>query len=183
MNCLQPLYCPVLLALHTYSYVPSASASVQTTVHHGAAGTFRAIHNVCSAVRSSSPARQTLADAQPDFATGGTVTSPPTVAQVVQTSGTATHGATLRIYLERFASDPADHDLHPPVVLEGLLQVTLELLDMRRRVGTHLRRARPDQSAVVAGPKLAIRLTRDAEYLRVVGRAPVMKSAPRMSAP
>jgi phosphoglucomutase len=42
---------------------------------------------------------------------------------VLRLSGTGTHGATLRIYLESFEPDPAHQNLDPQVALKDLIAI------------------------------------------------------------
>ncbi|NKN32226.1 alpha-D-glucose phosphate-specific phosphoglucomutase [Marichromatium bheemlicum] len=59
---------------------------------------------------------------------------------VYRLSGTGTEGATLRVYIERFESDPAQHQLDPQVALAGLITTARELAEIESRTG----RAAPD---------------------------------------
>ena len=49
---------------------------------------------------------------------------------VYRLSGTGTLGATLRVYLERFAPDPADHDTSPAEALSALAAAAADLADI-----------------------------------------------------
>lgn len=54
---------------------------------------------------------------------------------VFRLSGTGTEGATLRIYIEAFEPDAAKHHLDAQEALHGLIQVALQLTDLRARSG------------------------------------------------
>ncbi len=54
---------------------------------------------------------------------------------VFRLSGTGTEGATLRIYLEAFEPDVARHHLDAQVALGGLIQIALQLSQLRERSG------------------------------------------------
>ncbi|HWH84227.1 MAG TPA: alpha-D-glucose phosphate-specific phosphoglucomutase, partial [Burkholderiaceae bacterium] len=54
---------------------------------------------------------------------------------VFRLSGTGTEGATLRVYLERFESDPARHDVPAPEALAGLIAFADEVAGIRARTG------------------------------------------------
>ncbi len=58
---------------------------------------------------------------------------------VLRISGTDTEGATLRLYLERYEPDAADHDRDPQSVLAPLARVADEIARITERTG----RARP----------------------------------------
>ncbi|MFS8900437.1 alpha-D-glucose phosphate-specific phosphoglucomutase [Synechococcus sp. H60.2] len=59
---------------------------------------------------------------------------------VYRLSGTGTHGATLRVYLERFEPDPSRHGLDPQVALAELIQLADHFAQIRARTG----RQQPD---------------------------------------
>ncbi|HUV33246.1 MAG TPA: alpha-D-glucose phosphate-specific phosphoglucomutase, partial [Devosiaceae bacterium] len=50
-------------------------------------------------------------------------------------SGTGTEGATLRVYLERFEPDPAQHDLDPQQALAGVIAAAQQLARIREHTG------------------------------------------------
>ncbi len=54
---------------------------------------------------------------------------------VFRLSGTGTDGATLRIYLERYERDPAQHGLDPQEVLKDLIELAESLSEVRTRTG------------------------------------------------
>jgi phosphoglucomutase len=54
---------------------------------------------------------------------------------VFRLSGTGTEGATLRIYIERYVSDVALHDLPTQDALAGLIDIANEIADIRNRCG------------------------------------------------
>jgi len=54
---------------------------------------------------------------------------------VLRLSGTGTEGATIRLYLERFEADPAQHDLDTQQALQGLIAVADSVSGLRRRTG------------------------------------------------
>lgn len=54
---------------------------------------------------------------------------------IFRLSGTGTVGATLRVYLERYESDPARQDLDPQKALAPLIGAALELSELRHRTG------------------------------------------------
>jgi phosphoglucomutase len=54
---------------------------------------------------------------------------------VLRLSGTGTHGATLRIYLERYEPDPAHHDLDAQVALKDFLAIAEDLAHIRAFTG------------------------------------------------
>ncbi|MDO8072890.1 alpha-D-glucose phosphate-specific phosphoglucomutase [Janthinobacterium sp. SUN176] len=54
---------------------------------------------------------------------------------VLRLSGTGTEGATLRLYLERYAADPAQHDLPTQQALAGLIAVAETVAQIRARTG------------------------------------------------
>ena len=54
---------------------------------------------------------------------------------VFRLSGTGTEGATLRVYLERFESDPARHDTETQTALAGLIAAADALAGIRARTG------------------------------------------------
>ncbi|MGK5072294.1 alpha-D-glucose phosphate-specific phosphoglucomutase [Janthinobacterium sp. ZB1P44] len=54
---------------------------------------------------------------------------------VLRLSGTGTEGATLRLYLERYAADPAQHDIPSQQALAGLIAVAEQVAQIRERTG------------------------------------------------
>jgi phosphoglucomutase len=54
---------------------------------------------------------------------------------VFRLSGTGTEGATLRVYLERFEPDPAQHGLDPQAALARVIAAADEIADIRRHTG------------------------------------------------
>lgn len=54
---------------------------------------------------------------------------------VYRLSGTGTEGATLRIYIEQFVADPAQHDRDTQEVLAGLIAIANHLADIHARTG------------------------------------------------
>ena len=54
---------------------------------------------------------------------------------VLRLSGTGTEGATLRLYLERYEADPAQHDIPTQQALAGLIAVAQQLAQIRERTG------------------------------------------------
>ncbi|SMC19835.1 phosphoglucomutase [Andreprevotia lacus DSM 23236] len=54
---------------------------------------------------------------------------------VYRLSGTGTEGATLRVYLERYEADPAQHGQETQAALAGLIKVAGELADIAGRTG------------------------------------------------
>jgi phosphoglucomutase len=59
---------------------------------------------------------------------------------VYRLSGTGTSGATLRVYIERFEPDPAQHDSEPQQALAGLITLADQIAGIRLHTG----RERPD---------------------------------------
>ncbi len=59
---------------------------------------------------------------------------------VVRLSGTGTEGATLRLYLERYEPDPAEHGHDPQAALAPIIHIAGEITELTARTG----RARPD---------------------------------------
>jgi phosphoglucomutase len=59
---------------------------------------------------------------------------------IYRLSGTGTHGATLRVYLERLELDPARHGLEPQAALAEQIQLADHLAQIRARTG----RQQPD---------------------------------------
>lgn len=59
---------------------------------------------------------------------------------VFRLSGTGTVGATLRIYLERFERDPANHDQDAQEALANLIEIAEQLCEVKQRTG----RTEPD---------------------------------------
>jgi len=54
---------------------------------------------------------------------------------IFRLSGTGTEGATLRIYLEAYDADVANHQLDAQVVLAGLVKIALEISEFKQRSG------------------------------------------------
>jgi phosphoglucomutase len=54
---------------------------------------------------------------------------------VFRLSGTGTEGATLRIYLERYESDPARHDMATEEALATLVTAAKDLAELEARTG------------------------------------------------
>ena len=54
---------------------------------------------------------------------------------VFRLSGTGTEGATIRLYLERYEADPAQHDLDTQQALQGLIDVAENVSSLRQRTG------------------------------------------------
>ncbi len=54
---------------------------------------------------------------------------------VYRLSGTGTEGATLRIYIEAYQPDPAQHDLDPQQALAALIDIANSLAGIRERTG------------------------------------------------
>ena len=54
---------------------------------------------------------------------------------VLRLSGTGTEGATLRLYLERYEADPAQHGIPTQEALAGLIAVAQQLAQIRERTG------------------------------------------------
>lgn len=54
---------------------------------------------------------------------------------VFRLSGTGTQGATLRLYLERYEANPANHDQNPQVALADLIQLADEVAQIRELTG------------------------------------------------
>jgi phosphoglucomutase len=54
---------------------------------------------------------------------------------VFRLSGTGTSGATLRIYLEAFEPDTSKHDLDAQVALSEMIQITLQISELKQRTG------------------------------------------------
>ena len=54
---------------------------------------------------------------------------------VFRLSGTGTEGATLRIYLESFEPDVAQHHLDAQEALAELISIALEISELRQRTG------------------------------------------------
>ena len=54
---------------------------------------------------------------------------------VYRLSGTGTEGATLRVYLERFEPDPAQHQTTPEAILAPLAAVAASLADITGILG------------------------------------------------
>ncbi|MEO1275407.1 MAG: alpha-D-glucose phosphate-specific phosphoglucomutase, partial [Pseudomonadota bacterium] len=59
---------------------------------------------------------------------------------VFRLSGTGTVGATLRVYLERYEADPAQHGLEPQDALKAVIQAADKIAGIKTRTG----RAAPD---------------------------------------
>lgn len=54
---------------------------------------------------------------------------------VFRLSGTGSSGATIRMYLERYEQDPAQHDLSAPVALKDLAEEACRLVQMEQTTG------------------------------------------------
>lgn len=54
---------------------------------------------------------------------------------VFRLSGTGTEGATLRVYIEKFDPDPANHHLDPQVALAELINIARDLAQIEARTG------------------------------------------------
>ena len=54
---------------------------------------------------------------------------------VLRLSGTGTEGATLRIYIERYETDPAEHNLDTQAALAELVKAAYKLTDIENRTG------------------------------------------------
>jgi len=54
---------------------------------------------------------------------------------VLRLSGTGTEGATVRLYLERYEADPAQHDQDVQQALKGLADIAEHLSQLRQRSG------------------------------------------------
>ena len=54
---------------------------------------------------------------------------------VFRLSGTGTSGATLRIYLEAFEPDTSKHDLDAQVALSEMIQIALQISELKQRTG------------------------------------------------
>ena len=54
---------------------------------------------------------------------------------VMRLSGTGTEGATLRLYLERYEADTAQHDIPTQQALAGLIAIAEQLAQIRERTG------------------------------------------------
>jgi phosphoglucomutase len=54
---------------------------------------------------------------------------------VFRLSGTGTAGATLRIYIERYELDPANHDRDPQDALASLIAAAEEIADTKSTLG------------------------------------------------
>jgi phosphoglucomutase len=54
---------------------------------------------------------------------------------VFRLSGTGTEGATLRIYLEAFEPDTANHHLDAQVALAEMIQIALQISELKQRTG------------------------------------------------
>ncbi len=52
---------------------------------------------------------------------------------VFRLSGTGTEGATLRVYIERYISDPAQHDLETQTALSGLIKIANSISNIKQR--------------------------------------------------
>lgn len=52
---------------------------------------------------------------------------------VFRLSGTGTEGATLRVYIERYVTDPEQHDLDTQTALETLIQIADEIAEIKSR--------------------------------------------------
>jgi phosphoglucomutase len=54
---------------------------------------------------------------------------------VFRLSGTGTEGATVRLYLERYEADPANHDIETQEALAGLAAIAEDLSELKQRTG------------------------------------------------
>ena len=54
---------------------------------------------------------------------------------IFRLSGTGTSGATLRIYLEAFEPDTSKHDLDAQIALAEMIQIALQISDLKQRTG------------------------------------------------
>ena len=54
---------------------------------------------------------------------------------IFRLSGTGTVGATLRLYLERYESDPANHDQETTAVMRPLVAIAHMLAEIKSRIG------------------------------------------------
>lgn len=54
---------------------------------------------------------------------------------IFRLSGTGTEGATLRIYLEAYDSEVANHKLNAQVALAGLVKIALDISELKQRTG------------------------------------------------
>ncbi|MEG1117899.1 MAG: alpha-D-glucose phosphate-specific phosphoglucomutase, partial [Janthinobacterium sp.] len=54
---------------------------------------------------------------------------------VLRLSGTGTEGATLRLYLERYEADPAQHAIPTQQALAGLIAAAEQVAQIRARTG------------------------------------------------
>jgi phosphoglucomutase len=54
---------------------------------------------------------------------------------VFRLSGTGTEGATIRIYLEAFDADVANHHLDAQVALADMIQIALQISELKQRTG------------------------------------------------
>ncbi len=54
---------------------------------------------------------------------------------VFRLSGTGTSGATLRVYIEDFESDPSKHDREPQEALAGLIEAADSIAEISKRIG------------------------------------------------
>jgi phosphoglucomutase len=54
---------------------------------------------------------------------------------VFRLSGTGTEGATLRVYIEQFQPDPAQHHLDPQVALADLIKIARDVAEIEARTG------------------------------------------------
>ncbi|WP_020401415.1 alpha-D-glucose phosphate-specific phosphoglucomutase [Kordiimonas gwangyangensis] len=59
---------------------------------------------------------------------------------VYRLSGTGTEGATLRVYLERYEANPANHELETQVALQSIITIADQLAEIGKRTG----RVEPD---------------------------------------
>jgi phosphoglucomutase len=56
---------------------------------------------------------------------------------VLRLSGTGTSGATLRLYFDRYSSNPAQYWLAPQQALAATIAAISELLQLEQRFGRH----------------------------------------------
>jgi phosphoglucomutase len=54
---------------------------------------------------------------------------------IFRLSGTGTEGATLRVYLEAFEADAAQHHLDAQVALKELIEIALQVSELQSRTG------------------------------------------------
>lgn len=54
---------------------------------------------------------------------------------VFRLSGTGSQGATVRMYVERYSTDPKTFEIEPAVGLKGLIEVALEITQLKKFLG------------------------------------------------